>query len=202
MKESVKLYNLMHEEYSLLKDGMYGMEKGLTVLEKYAREAENNSIKLVKGDNYSKVLKIFRSELEGSTIYLRQLTAKVKQVRDTVYGDEPLNIEETKNLKSDTGEFLEQYNRCYSCVKSIRMITDNMRLNAMKELENPVFLNGKLAQDLQQVVAQSMYVGRLVDSVSVGVVKSFKEGSLHQIIEADALLDNDIKMANTKKRGR
>ena len=203
MNKQIRLYQLMHEEYSLLKDEMYRMERALTPLGEDVEYAQGNSVKLISGEQYFKILQMFRSELESSNVYLRKLTAKLKSFYDLVYGEQDkLTFQETKALKLDTEYFLEQYNKCVRCIQEIRKETDKFRVTAIKELEAPRFSSGKLRRDLQNILAQSMYVGRLIDSTMVSVTNSFKQGNLREIIEADSLLSSNIKEFDTTKRGR
>ena len=182
-----ELYKMMHEEYTSLKEGMYGMEKDLSVLEKYIGNAQNNPIKTIRGENFSKALKMFRSEVEGGNIYLRKLTSKIKDLDDEV------ETETSKERKEFTEEFLEKYTRSFSCLKMMRDETEKMRFVAFRELENPVFMNGKLADDMERVLSQSMLVNRLMDVVTVQVSKSWNYGNMHTIIDENDLLDKELK---------
>ena len=203
MNKQIRLYQIMHEEYSALKDGMYRMERELTALEEDVEYAQENSVKLISGEQYFKTLQMFRSELESSNIYLRKLTNKVKSFYDLVYGEEDkLNFQEIKALKLDTEYFLEQYNKSFSCIQAIRREIDKLRIVAKKELDNPRFSSGKLRRDLQNVLAQSMYVNRIVDSMMASVTNSFQHGNLKEIIEADSLLSSNIKVMDSTKRSR
>ena len=187
------LYKMMHEEYTALKEGMYGMERDLSELEKYIGDAANNSLKTIRGENFSKALRIFRSEVEGGNIYLSKLTSKIRELDDVV------ETETTKDCKESTQEFLTKYSRSYNCMKLMRDETEKMRFIAFRELENPIFMNGKLAADMERVLTKSMHVNRLMDIVSAQVSKSLTIGNVHQIIDVDASLDQELKASD--KRG-